>query len=124
MAPPQGFSWINKPLLAALARPEAVEDLAWLRRQGIEVLVSLIVPIVRLAFAVLKVAFPCRVLAPANTIPREAGTLLLLRLSVLPAPAVSDPIVTVPPKPLASSLRQGRPCRKGRASRPRSANKY
>jgi atypical dual specificity phosphatase len=41
MAQPQGFSWINKPLLAALARPEALEDLQWLRRQGIEVLLSL-----------------------------------------------------------------------------------
>jgi atypical dual specificity phosphatase len=41
MSQPEGFSWIKKPLLAALARPESAEDLAWLRRQGIEVLVSL-----------------------------------------------------------------------------------
>jgi atypical dual specificity phosphatase len=41
MAAPQGFSWIDKPLLAALARPDSPEDLAWLRSQGIEVLVSL-----------------------------------------------------------------------------------
>ncbi len=41
MAIPQGFSWIEKPLLAALARPTSAEDLQWLRRQGIEVLLSL-----------------------------------------------------------------------------------
>jgi atypical dual specificity phosphatase len=41
MPPPHGFSWIDKPLLAGLAQPEADEDLAWLRRQGIEVLISL-----------------------------------------------------------------------------------
>jgi atypical dual specificity phosphatase len=41
MAAPQGFSWIEKPLLAALACPSEAEDLLWLRKQGIEVLVSL-----------------------------------------------------------------------------------
>jgi atypical dual specificity phosphatase len=41
MSPPSGFSWIEKPLLAALARPSDPEDFAWLRQQGIEVLVSL-----------------------------------------------------------------------------------
>jgi atypical dual specificity phosphatase len=41
MAQPYGFSWINKPLLAALARPESPADMAWLRKQGIEVLLSL-----------------------------------------------------------------------------------
>jgi atypical dual specificity phosphatase len=41
MSPPQGFSWVEKPLLAALARPSSLEDFAWLREQGIEVLVSL-----------------------------------------------------------------------------------
>lgn len=41
MAIPSGFSWIDKPLLAALARPAGVEDLAWLREQGIEILLSL-----------------------------------------------------------------------------------
>jgi len=38
---PQGFTWIDKPLLAALARPESPEELTWLRRQGIELLLSL-----------------------------------------------------------------------------------
>jgi atypical dual specificity phosphatase len=41
MSAPQGFSWVEKPLLAALARPGSPEDLQWLRQQGIEVLVSL-----------------------------------------------------------------------------------
>jgi atypical dual specificity phosphatase len=41
MAPPQGFSWIDKTKLAALARPSSLEDLQWLRQQGIQVLVSL-----------------------------------------------------------------------------------
>ncbi len=41
MAQPSGFSWIEKPHLAALARPASLDELQWLRRQGIEVLVSL-----------------------------------------------------------------------------------
>ena len=41
MSPPQGFSWIDRPHLAALARPRSLEDLQWLRQQGIEVLISL-----------------------------------------------------------------------------------
>jgi len=41
MSQPQGFSWIDKPGLAGLARPAAAEDLVWLRQQGIELLVSL-----------------------------------------------------------------------------------
>jgi atypical dual specificity phosphatase len=41
MAQPHGFTWIDRPRLAALARPDGPEDLAWLREQGIELLVSL-----------------------------------------------------------------------------------
>lgn len=41
MSPPHGFSWIEKPMLAALARPGSVEDLHWLRQQGVQVLISL-----------------------------------------------------------------------------------
>lgn len=41
MAAPNGFSWIDKPLLAALARPASPEEFQWLREQGIELLVSL-----------------------------------------------------------------------------------
>jgi atypical dual specificity phosphatase len=41
MPPPHGFSWIEKPLLAGMAYPESEEDLEWLRRNGIEVLLTL-----------------------------------------------------------------------------------
>src|SRR3954470_15678808 len=39
--PPPGFTWIDRPKLAALARPQSGDDLRWLRRNGIDVLVSL-----------------------------------------------------------------------------------
>lgn len=41
MTAPQGFSWIDRPRLAALARPRSAGDLEWLRAQGVELLVSL-----------------------------------------------------------------------------------
>jgi atypical dual specificity phosphatase len=41
MDAPYGFSWVEKPLLAALARPTEMEDFTWLREHGIELLVSL-----------------------------------------------------------------------------------
>jgi len=41
MYAPDGFSWIERPLLAAMARPEGLEELQWLRREGIELLISL-----------------------------------------------------------------------------------
>jgi atypical dual specificity phosphatase len=41
MPPPAGFSWIEKPLLAAMARPSEVDDLKWLRVQGIQLLLTL-----------------------------------------------------------------------------------
>jgi atypical dual specificity phosphatase len=41
MSQPHGFSWIEQPLLAAMGRPESLEELQWLRQQGIEVLISL-----------------------------------------------------------------------------------
>lgn len=41
MDSPSGFSWIEKPLLAALARPNGPEDFSWLRANGIELLLSL-----------------------------------------------------------------------------------
>ena len=41
MAAPHGFSWVEKPLLAALARPGSLDEMNWLRQQGIEVLLSL-----------------------------------------------------------------------------------
>jgi len=39
--PPPGFTWVDKPHLAALAAPESAADLAWLRRNGVDLLVSL-----------------------------------------------------------------------------------
>jgi atypical dual specificity phosphatase len=41
MPQPHGFSWIEKPLLAAMAAPDSAADMVWLRQQGIEVLLSL-----------------------------------------------------------------------------------
>jgi atypical dual specificity phosphatase len=41
MPPPNGFTWVDKPHLAALARPSDADDLAWLRKEGIELLISL-----------------------------------------------------------------------------------
>jgi atypical dual specificity phosphatase len=41
MPVPHGFSWIDKPLLAALARPSEPDDFLWLREQGIELVLSL-----------------------------------------------------------------------------------
>jgi atypical dual specificity phosphatase len=41
MPQPYSFSWIEKPQLAALGRPESLEDMEWLRRQGIDLLISL-----------------------------------------------------------------------------------
>jgi atypical dual specificity phosphatase len=41
MSAPDGFSWIDKPLVAGLARPGSIEELLWLREQGIEMLISL-----------------------------------------------------------------------------------
>ena len=38
---PSGFSWIDKPHLAALAQPDSADDLAWVRRQGIDILLTL-----------------------------------------------------------------------------------
>ena len=38
---PVGFSWVDRPHLAGLAMPDGPDDLAWLRRNGIDVLVSL-----------------------------------------------------------------------------------
>ncbi len=41
MPRPVGFSWIKRPLLAALAMPRSPEDFAWLRDNGIQVLLTL-----------------------------------------------------------------------------------
>jgi atypical dual specificity phosphatase len=41
MSQPSGFTWIEKPLLAGMARPEGPDELAWLRQHGIDLVVSL-----------------------------------------------------------------------------------
>jgi len=41
MPQPYGFSWVTEPLVAAMAHPESEEELEWLRKHGIEVLISL-----------------------------------------------------------------------------------
>lgn len=41
MSQPNSFSWVEKPLLAAMARPDDREDLVWLREQGIDLLIAL-----------------------------------------------------------------------------------
>ncbi len=41
MIEPIFFSWVEKPHLAALAKPRSEEELRWLRENGIDVLISL-----------------------------------------------------------------------------------
>lgn len=41
MSQPGNYSWVDRPLLAASARPRDAAELNWLRQQGIQVLVSL-----------------------------------------------------------------------------------
>ena len=38
---PNNFSWVDRPLLAAMARPQGREELDWLRQQGIQLIISL-----------------------------------------------------------------------------------
>lgn len=41
LPPPSGFSWIDRPHLAASARPADSDELAWLRDAGIQLLLTL-----------------------------------------------------------------------------------
>ena len=41
MSRPYFFSWVDEPLLAACAEPAGPEQLAWLRGEGIDILVTL-----------------------------------------------------------------------------------
>ena len=41
MISPYGFSWLEEPLVAAMGRPYEPEELAWLREQGIELVITL-----------------------------------------------------------------------------------
>lgn len=38
---PLGFSWVDPPNLAALARPEGPEEFRWLRDHGVQLLITL-----------------------------------------------------------------------------------
>jgi atypical dual specificity phosphatase len=38
---PPGFSWVDPPYLAALGRPDGLDEMQWLREQGIQLLISL-----------------------------------------------------------------------------------
>jgi atypical dual specificity phosphatase len=38
---PLGFSWVEPPHLAAMARPDGLAEFQWLREQGIQLLISL-----------------------------------------------------------------------------------
>jgi atypical dual specificity phosphatase len=41
MSPPDSFSWIDRPRLAAMAQPASLEEYQWLREQGIQFIVCL-----------------------------------------------------------------------------------
>src|SRR6476659_6571750 len=41
MSPPYFFTWVDEPLLAASSEPNAPEQLAWLRAEGVDVLITL-----------------------------------------------------------------------------------
>lgn len=41
MPAPDGFSWIDRPRLAAMAQPSQLEEYQWLREQGIQLVISL-----------------------------------------------------------------------------------
>lgn len=41
MSRPYFFTWVDQPLLAASAWPEGPEQLAWMRSQGVDILVTL-----------------------------------------------------------------------------------
>ena len=41
MSAPEGFSWIDKPRLAALAEPASLAEYVWLREHGIQLLICL-----------------------------------------------------------------------------------
>lgn len=41
MTAPYNFSWVDPPLLAAMGRPVEFDELAWLRSQGVELVLTL-----------------------------------------------------------------------------------
>ena len=41
MPAPEGFSWIDKPHVAAMAQPASLEEFQWLREQGLQCVICL-----------------------------------------------------------------------------------
>jgi atypical dual specificity phosphatase len=41
MSLPDGFTWVDPPLLAAMARPASLDDYLWLREQNVHLVISL-----------------------------------------------------------------------------------
>jgi atypical dual specificity phosphatase len=41
MAAPDGFTWVDDKHLAAMAQPASLEEYQWLRRQGVQLVISL-----------------------------------------------------------------------------------
>jgi atypical dual specificity phosphatase len=41
MSAPDGFTWVDPPLLAAMAQPTSLEEYQWLREQGVSLVISL-----------------------------------------------------------------------------------
>jgi atypical dual specificity phosphatase len=41
MSAPDGFTWIDPPLLAAMPQPSSVDEYHWLREQGVHLVISL-----------------------------------------------------------------------------------
>ena len=41
MAGPRGFTWVEKPTLAAMAQPSSPDEMQWLREQGLQMVLSL-----------------------------------------------------------------------------------
>jgi atypical dual specificity phosphatase len=41
MSAPDGFTWVEQPLLAAMAQPALVEEYQWLREHGVSLVISL-----------------------------------------------------------------------------------
>jgi atypical dual specificity phosphatase len=41
MSAPDGFTWVEPPLLAAMSQPASAEEYQWLRAQGVSLVISL-----------------------------------------------------------------------------------
>src|SRR6516162_6810607 len=41
MSAPDGFTWVDQPLLAAMSHPRSAGEYQWLREQGVQLVISL-----------------------------------------------------------------------------------